>query len=125
MLYGKEFAAASYPFWYLAPGIVLLSIGRIYSTYLIGVGKAFYAFYFSIFTLILNIVLNFILIPLVGINGSALATSISYTFQAIVMYLAFSHESKIPVRELVMLCREDFDVYRRGICELQKYLKRK
>jgi len=125
ILYGKEFAGASYPFWYLAPGIVLLSIGRIYSTYLIGIGKAFYAFYFSIVTLILNIILNLILISMMGINGSALSTSIAYSFQAIIMFLAFKRESKIPMKELVVPCRDDFCVYSRGMNELWKYIKRR
>ena len=125
ILYGKEFEGAKYPFWMLAPGVLLLSVGRIYSTHLFGIGKAFYAFYYSIITLILNIILNIILIPIWGINGSAIATSIAYGFQSVLMYHAFWRETKIPMSELIVLRRSDLEVYARGINELRKYLSRR
>lgn len=123
-LYDVEYAPAKYPFWWLAPGILFLSIGRVYSTLLLGIGKVHYAFYYSIITLILNTVLNIVLIPLMGINGAALGTSIAYMFQTIMMYYAFRKETKVPVSELIILKRDDFAVYARGMRELWRYLSR-
>jgi len=123
-LYGREYEPAKYPFWWLAPGIVLLSMGRVYGTHLLGIGKAYYAFYFSICTLILNTILNIVLIPLMGINGSAIATSIAYAFQTFLMYYAFKRETKIGTGELFLLRRDDFNVYSRGMRELWRYFSR-
>jgi len=123
-LYGWEYEPAKYPFWWLAPGIILLSMGRVYGTHLLGIGKAYYAFYFSICTLILNAILNIVLIPLMGINGSAIATSIAYAFQTFLMYYAFKRETKIGTGELFLLKRDDFNVYSRGMRELWRYFSR-
>ncbi|MBU1023140.1 polysaccharide biosynthesis C-terminal domain-containing protein, partial [bacterium] len=113
-LYGEDFVDACYPFWALAPGIIFYAVGRIFGTNLLGTGKVFYAFYFSIFTLILNLVLNILWVPKWGITGSAYATSSAYIIHTMLFYWAINRESKIPFRELLVFKKEDWEVYSRG-----------
>lgn len=113
-LYGVEFENACYPFWFLAPGIVCYSVGRVFGTNLIGIGKVHYAFYFSIVTLIFNLVLNILWIPKWGIAGSAAATSLAYIIQTIMLYWAMNRETKIPLSELLFYKKDDWRVYIKG-----------
>ncbi len=113
-LYTDEFVNACYPFWFLAPGIICYSVGRVFGTNLIGIGKVYYAFYFSIVTLIFNLVLNILWIPKWGIAGSAAATSLAYIIQTIMLYWAMNRETKIPLSELLFYKKDDWHVYIKG-----------
>ncbi len=112
--YTDEYINACYPFWFLAPGIVCYSVGRVFGTNLIGIGKVYYAFYFSIITLVINLVLNILWIPKWGIAGSAAATSIAYIIQTIMLYWAMNRETKIPFSELFFYKKDDLLVYVKG-----------
>ena len=112
--FGADFGDACYPFWALTPGIVFYAVGRIFGTNLLGSGKVFYAFYFSIFTLILNLVLNILWVPKWGVTGSAAATSTAYIIHTILFFWALNRESKIPIKELLVFKKEDWEVYSRG-----------
>lgn len=114
VLYTEEFANACYPFWYLAPGIVFYSVGRVFGTNLIGIGKVYYAFYFSLITLVINLILNILWIPKWGIAGSAAATSIAYTIQTFMLCWAMNRETKIPFTELFFYRKDDLLVYVKG-----------
>jgi O-antigen/teichoic acid export membrane protein len=118
-----EFADACYSFWALAPGVLVLAMGKVYGTHLLGTGKAYYAFWFSIITLIINTVLNILWIPVWGIVGSAVATSIAYTIQTVMLYWAFIHETRISPKELIIFNKEDWNVYSRGMHDLWGYIK--
>src|SRR4029077_7608799 len=58
--------------------------------------------------LILNIVMNFILIPLWGIVGAAAASLISYTFGAMLAITFSSRLSGAPPLSFVIPTRQDF-----------------
>jgi O-antigen/teichoic acid export membrane protein len=124
-LYTEEFVTSCYTFWALVPGVLVLSMGKVYGTHLLGIGKAYYAFWFSIITLVVNIVLNIIFLPKYGIVGSAVATSVSYTIQTIMLYWAFKREVGIPIYDLFFFRTSDWVVYQKGFGSILTYLKRK
>jgi O-antigen/teichoic acid export membrane protein len=79
LIYGQEYAQSYVPLILLAPYLVMFSYSIFLSTLLDYKGLAKKrAFNLSI-TVILNIILNYLLIPKFGINGAAVATSVSYT----------------------------------------------
>jgi O-antigen/teichoic acid export membrane protein len=67
----------------LVLGAILASIGQ-YFTYGIQIAlKSHYTLYLNLSALVINVILNFVLIPRLGIVGAALATVLSFTFLSI------------------------------------------
>ena len=78
LMYGPAYAASSAPLRILIWSGVAVSFGCAWSNWMILEGRAKMLFYFQLTGAIVNILLNLILIPRLGIIGSALATLISY-----------------------------------------------
>lgn len=86
---------------YSVVGLLCLGLIANGSFYIIGVGlsitkKTHHLAWITILTAGLNIGLNFIFIPGFGIVGAALATTLSFTFSAIILYLIAQEHYFIP-----------------------------
>ena len=92
----------------LLPAVVALSISKILSAYLNGLARTSFVSFMATSALILNIVMNFILIPVWGIVGAAAASLISYTFGAVLAIAFSSRLSGAPPLSFVIPTRQDF-----------------
>jgi O-antigen/teichoic acid export membrane protein len=81
------FEASIAPLLVLLPGVVALSIAKVVGGYVTGIGRPGVNSALSIAALVLNVALNLVLIPQLGIVGAALASLISYSFNAIALTL--------------------------------------
>lgn len=89
-IYGATFVASASVFaTYVWVG-VSASINFVLQYFLIAERRRKVIFFTSLGTMVLNIVLNIILIPTLGITGAALATLISYTVLTIPVILIFN-----------------------------------
>jgi len=91
IIFGKEYAAAALPLVILVAGYILYSLTYT-STNILSMAKK--TKLILIITIILagsNILLNFLLIPPYGVNGAAVATSVSYIFGSL-FYLFFGRK---------------------------------
>jgi len=77
-LFGLEYREAAKALILLLPGIVASSVGRVLSNDFAARGKPEINFYVGILTVGINISANWVWIPIYGIGGAALATSLSY-----------------------------------------------
>ncbi|OHA71300.1 MAG: hypothetical protein A3H01_01565 [Candidatus Wildermuthbacteria bacterium RIFCSPLOWO2_12_FULL_40_9] len=111
LFFGASFLPSVLPFIILLPGILAFSIGGVLAADLSGRGKPQYAIWSSMTALIANIVLNIILIPKMGIVGAALASSISYWLDTLVVLGAFMCISKNRLKEVFIIKKEDFQDY--------------
>jgi stage V sporulation protein B len=112
-LYGEVFTGAVIPLWILLPGVVMLSQARIIYSYLNGCGKPGATTISSLFSLVITVLLDFILIPKYGIIGAALASSCAYAIEFIVAAYLFIHYSPSYLKEVFVLQRSDFYYYRK------------
>lgn len=78
-IFGDEFTAATKPLILLLPGIVAASGGRVLGSYLFSQGRIIYNTYTTLLTLGVTIALDLALIPLWGVAGAAVASSIAYS----------------------------------------------
>lgn len=78
LLFGFEYIKSVMPLQILSIYLFCMATSIILCAFLDYVGKAKVRAYNIIITIILNIILNILLIPRYGVNGAALATSISY-----------------------------------------------
>lgn len=103
ILYGKElitvFFTESYSTAYLS--LVILSIGYLINSciytsrdILLLFDKTKVIFYATVLSCILNIVLNFLLIPSLSMTGAALATAISLTLLSLILFFQTKKETK-------------------------------
>lgn len=89
LLYSEEYVGCLTSLRLVIFGVVFSFIGVIRGLWLVGEGKQKYAKYFSLFSAIANVIMNFILIPKYGINGAAIATVITQVITALIAPLLF------------------------------------
>jgi O-antigen/teichoic acid export membrane protein len=85
LAYGSEFAPSYPALIALLPAMVALGVARVLSSYVTGSGKPILTTYAITVATIVNLILNFIFIPLWGITGAAAASSVSYTLDAVIV----------------------------------------
>lgn len=83
LLFGSKYINATGALIWLLPGIVLGSLSRILSNDIAARGKPELNMYVAFFVISVNIIANIVLIPMMGINGAALATTVAYSLNAI------------------------------------------
>lgn len=88
-IYSQNFSGSVPMLQLLMPGIVALVGYKIIGFDLAGKGKPWVSVFSSIPGLVVNIILNFILIPNYGGKGAAIASSISYTVMAITQWIVY------------------------------------
>nr|WP_304216779.1 flippase [Fredinandcohnia onubensis] len=120
ILFGKEYIESSLAIKFLLPGIVLFSVDRILSNDLAGRGKPEINMNVSIFTVISNIVLNIILVPIYGILGAAIATSITYSLATIIKLFIFKKQTGVKISKLLLIQSEDYQFYRRILKKVKR-----
>jgi stage V sporulation protein B len=101
LVYGSEYTGAIVPLLALLPGIVGASVLGPCQTVLVRLNKPsrVAVIYFSM--LALNIGLNLLLIPSLGITGASLSSTIAYVILSALMIRWISRATKHPVREFV------------------------
>jgi O-antigen/teichoic acid export membrane protein len=96
LLYGPAFEDAVLPLILLVPGIAAWSCARVLANYIVyNRGLVWIPTLFSLIGMAVNIALNLILLPRIGINGAAIASSLSYTVVIILVLIA--HRRLRPV----------------------------
>lgn len=108
ILYGQEFREAGQVIRVLLPGIILMVLFKILNADLAGRGRPLFALKIYLVTLVINIGLNFWLIPEYGIYGAAFASSISYTVGAIIFSIAYHKHTGLSYHKLFIMDKEDF-----------------
>lgn len=98
-VYGSEYAGASMPTLILFIGVIFASIGKVSSSYFQSIGNTVYHLIITGSTFSINVILNFILIPRMGINGAAVASSISYFMYGVLYIIAFIKIEEFSLRD--------------------------
>ncbi len=105
-LYGREFAGSILPFLSLLPGVVAMGGASILSGDLLTRNKPIYVFMVSFSALAASAVLNLLLVPVLGILGSAIAGTATYLLSLTLWVIFYRRESQAKLAELVPV-RED------------------
>jgi O-antigen/teichoic acid export membrane protein len=92
-VYGSNFQDSVLPFLWLLPGVLSVSLSKLISANLSGLGKPQYATYTSGITVVITLVLDILLIPLYDITGAAIASSLAYIASTILSIIWFSRET--------------------------------
>jgi len=108
LAFGARYDAAVTAFRLLLPGIVIFGLGRIFSTYFTNaLGRPRVPLLIATTSLVISVPLCFFLIPRYGMNGAAIATTVSYSAAMVLAIVIFARETGTPPRDLILLTRDD------------------
>lgn len=120
VLFGIEYIEATVVIKILLPGITVFAFERILSNSLAGKGKPELNLYTSMFTVVCNISLNVVFIPIYGLNGAAFATSTTYFLSTIIKLIIYVRFTKCKITSLIIMGKSDFAIYKAVINKVIK-----
>jgi O-antigen/teichoic acid export membrane protein len=121
--YGAEYRPALVPLLVLLPGVWFMGTGALVVGDLRGRGRPGLASLVKGGAALVTVALDFLQIPLYGINGAAVASTLAYTSFGVISLAVLSRVSGIPLRELAIPGRADFAAYPRALRGLRKRTK--
>ena len=119
-IWGAKFQPSIVVIQYIVPGILFISIFRVLSSHLSGIGRPEVSIYVFLPALVINILLNLLWIPQWGALGAVHATNVSYSLGTLAYIIVYSKIVKMPARELLAFRKSDFQFLK----ELRTWVKR-
>jgi O-antigen/teichoic acid export membrane protein len=101
VVYGPAFAGSVAPLLALAPGLTALGATRTLGSFLLRLHRPLLTSGLAFGALVANVALNLVLIPVWGIVGCALASSVSYCVLAGLQLMWFVRVARVPYRRFV------------------------
>jgi O-antigen/teichoic acid export membrane protein len=96
LLYGEAFLPSVPAFLWLLPGVVMLGVNTILMNYFASIGNPSVVIWSPAIASGVNIALNVILMPRMGVSGAAIASSVAYGFM-LLMSAAYVRLRSAPV----------------------------
>ena len=100
-LFSGEFSDIRTVILLIAPGIVFFSAHTILANYFSGTGKPKYNLYASLIGLSVTLVSAFVLIPMLGIRGAAITTTLTYTTLFVYQWIVFHKHTGSRLGQLI------------------------
>lgn len=107
ILYGPRFAGAVPPLLILLPGMLGAALYQLLTRNFTSRGRQEVNIVAALLALSLNVGLNWILIPRLGISGAAISHDVSYGAAALLLLTAFVRDSGHSVRETLLVRRAE------------------
>jgi O-antigen/teichoic acid export membrane protein len=89
-LFGEKYIASVIPFQYLLPGFFMFGISMMLAAYFAGKNKLYTNLTGSVICFVVVLFLDLWLIPLMGVKGAAIASSIAYSVSALYNIIKFT-----------------------------------
>jgi O-antigen/teichoic acid export membrane protein len=107
LVYGAEWEASVLPFALLMPAVVALAIEEPARGLLVRIAPPLVISAAAAAGLVLNVALNFALVPAIGISGASLASVLSYWLAGGLMLYLLSRYGNVRMRDALRLPRRD------------------
>lgn len=114
LLFGAGFEPSVPVIWWILPGTIALSLGKVASADFAARSRPQFNAIFSIAALVATIILDFALIPRMGIDGAALASSGAYFLNSVLLIATLKRQLGVTWNALIVPRRADLDSYRRA-----------
>jgi len=109
--FGAEYIESVNAMLFILPGIVAMSIYKVLTRNFSSRNRQQVSIMAAAISLVVNIGLNFILIPKYGIEGAAIASTISYILAGAILVLVVKMESGISLRKMLFIDKSDIKFY--------------
>ena len=107
ILLGKDFSGSAGALILLIPGISIFSVCNILSSYIAGIGQIGKNIIASSVSCIATVILDFLLIPKMGINGASIATSVSYIMATAITLFFYIRITDSKLVDILIIKMED------------------
>jgi O-antigen/teichoic acid export membrane protein len=107
ILFGDDYASSVSALVLLLPGVMAISLSKVLINHLAGTGRPEIGLYASLIGLVCTLIGDFTLIPILGIAGAALTSSVAYIAGGLVVTWAYLRDSKQHIRNILWITRED------------------
>ncbi len=111
LFYGVQYISSYLPMLIILPGVLFMSLYKILTRNFTSRNKQQISIAAGVSALVINLILNWWLIPVYGINGAALSTSISFIIAGSFLVLFFSKDSNLPITQLLFINKNDINIY--------------
>ena len=101
-VFGPEFGEMAGIIRILAPGILFYCIFLILGHYYSGIGRYHMNTFAALCGLVATIACGFTLIPRYGVTGAAITSAVSYTVNAIFLFVFFMKESNLKGKDFIL-----------------------
>ena len=101
-VFGKDFGEMAYLIRILAPGVLFYCIFLILGHYYSGIGRYQMNTFAALCGLVATFVCGFTLIPRYDVMGAAITSAVSYTVNAIFLFVIFLRESRFKGRDFIL-----------------------
>ena len=118
LVFGARFAPSVPVIWWILPGTISLALGKVAASDLAGRHKTFYTSIFGVISLVITVALDLILIPRMGIQGAALASSVAYGVYGVLLLAALRYELNVKWGSLLVPSRLELARYKEAVSAL-------
>lgn len=115
VFYGIEYSDAYYVSTILLLGTIPMIFFKLINTLYQAIGKQKYSFIILLCSVLINVIVSFLIIPLVGIIGAAVATVGSYMVCGIIMFLSFAKKYRIDLKSIVFFSSNEINIIKKVI----------
>jgi O-antigen/teichoic acid export membrane protein len=122
LAFGSEYLPSVIPLLVLLPGTAFLSLGGVLANDFVGRGKQLMNSFAATVTLLINVPLNLLLIPVWGISGASAASTFSYCVGTGVMLVEFMRITGMKPAEVLVPRAGDLSAY---LNLVKSYLKKR
>ncbi|RMF00162.1 MAG: hypothetical protein D6768_13425 [Chloroflexi bacterium] len=113
LVFGEAYLPSVPALYWLLPGIWAMAVAPLLSTFVaMQLGRPGIPTIIAMFTLLVNVGLNWLLTPRLGVSGTAISTTISYLLTFALITTIYVRSTHYSVSQVFIPNREDFDVYK-------------
>jgi len=120
-VFGREYQASISVLALLLPGILVFTIWKILANDIIAQGYPLRYSFTAGFSLVTMIALDLYLVPRFGINGAAVASSISYIVATAFIIFIYTKITKNRIRSLLIPVKADLLFYKNIIANIANF----
>jgi O-antigen/teichoic acid export membrane protein len=122
LIFGARFAPSVAVIWWILPGTVAFAVAKVMAADLTARGKPEYNSMIAVFSAVLTVLLDFVLIPRMGIHGAALASSITYLVQAFLIGAALKGVINASWKTMLLPVVSELQHYRSAAARFRSFL---
>jgi len=111
-VFGESFRGSVAVIWWILPGTVALAASKVMCADLMARGMPGYSSIFAFVTLVVTVVLDLILIPRMGIQGAALASSVAYFTNSTLVAILLKRKLGVTWKALLVPSLAELAPYR-------------
>jgi O-antigen/teichoic acid export membrane protein len=115
LFYGEDYIRVSHALYSILWGITVTSLYKVIFAHFAAKRRLNITILAASISFVVNIVMNIILIPRIGIVGAGISTSLSQTVLTAILIVFFKKYEKVRLREILFPYREDFASYRETV----------